>query len=106
MVFGDPCRFTVLVEFISCWVTSYKNGLFNIVKNGNSYPGDIRTSTLAVDISAIIDSDSPLVIFNELIVLCHYQSAHSDTPSLKPNQNSLKPARAAVKNHCIAKVKM
>ncbi|HGJ5875057.1 immunity 42 family protein [Arsenophonus apicola] len=61
MIFGDPHRFAIWVEYVPQWSDSYRNGLFCLIINGNMYPDNIRVSTLSVDLYEIIDNDCALV---------------------------------------------
>lgn len=61
MIFGNPYHFAIWTEIVPQWSESYKNGLFHLVINGNLYPDDIRTSTLASDLYEITDSDCALI---------------------------------------------
>ncbi|MCK6938345.1 immunity 42 family protein [Enterobacter roggenkampii] len=63
MIFGDPYRFAIWVEFIPEWNDTFMNGFFYIFINGEMYPDDIRTSTLSVDICDILDDKNPLISF-------------------------------------------
>ena len=49
MIFGDPYRFAIWIEYVPQWGDSIKNGFFYLFLNGSMYPNDIRTSTLFVD---------------------------------------------------------
>ncbi|WP_145570840.1 immunity 42 family protein [Yersinia bercovieri] len=60
MIFGDPYRFAIWVEYIPEWSDSYKNGFFYFFVNGNMYPDDVRTSTLYVDFHDVIDENNAL----------------------------------------------
>ena len=61
MIFGDPYRFAVWVEYIPQWSNdSFKNGFFGFFINGNRYPHDARTSTLFVDIDDVLDEHNAL----------------------------------------------
>lgn len=61
MIFGDPYRFAIWVEYIPQWSDSYKNGIFCFFVNGKMYPDDVRTSTLRVDLYDVIDKNNALV---------------------------------------------
>lgn len=61
MIFGDPYRFAIWVEYIPQWSDSHKNGIFCFFVNGSMYPDDVRTSTLCVDLYDVIDKNNALV---------------------------------------------
>lgn len=69
MIFGDPYRFAIWVEYVPQWGDSYKNGLLYFVINGVLHPGDVRTSTLLSDLNEIIDEKCALIAHpkNEMI---------------------------------------
>jgi len=61
MIFGDPYRFALWVEYIPQWSNdSFKNGFFGFFIDGNRYPHDARTSTLFVDIDDVLDEHNAL----------------------------------------------
>lgn len=93
MIFGDPYRFAIWVEYIPQWGDSYKNGFFYFFVNGNMYPNDIRTSTLDVDLNDIIYDKNALIAlpcndeifnastneaFNSLFKLAYPESTQED----------------------------
>lgn len=61
MIFGDPHRFAIWIEYIPQWSDAYKNGIFSLIINGNMYPDNINVSTLSADLYEIIDNDCSLV---------------------------------------------
>ncbi|WP_373203788.1 immunity 42 family protein [Citrobacter amalonaticus] len=61
MIFGDPYRFAIWIEYVPQWGDSIKNGFFYFFLNGSMYPNDIRTSTLFVDYDDVIDSENALI---------------------------------------------
>lgn len=61
MLFGDPYRFAIWIEHVPQWGDSIKNGFFYFFLNGNMYPNDIRTSTLFVDYTDVVDPENALV---------------------------------------------
>lgn len=65
MIFGDPYRFAIWVEYLPQWGEAFKNGLFNLMVNGNLYPNDIRTATLSTDLFEIIDNECALISLPE-----------------------------------------
>ncbi|WP_387467495.1 immunity 42 family protein [Photorhabdus tasmaniensis] len=65
MIFGDPYRFAILVEYIPYWSdSSFKNGLFHFYINGKMFPDELTTATLNVDVFSL-DNRNALVSFPE-----------------------------------------
>lgn len=65
MVFGDPYRFAILMEYIPEWSDStFRNGLFHFFIDGEMFPEIIATATLGVDVG-FLDAENSLVSFPE-----------------------------------------
>lgn len=99
MIFGDPQKFAIWVEYVPQWGDSYKNGLFYLIINSNMYPKNIRVATLSADLYEIIDNGCALITqpqnkhlfelssvdaFKSLLELAHPESSEADE---YPEQN-------------------
>jgi hypothetical protein len=60
MVFGDPNRFAILIEYVSEWSddSNYKNGLFHFCIDGKLFPNKARVATLSGDIFCLSDGNA------------------------------------------------
>jgi len=62
MLIGNPDKFAFLLEIVPEWsADSFANGLFFIFFNGVQYPSELRTTTINVDLYALLSEDSPFI---------------------------------------------
>ncbi|MCW2474018.1 MULTISPECIES: immunity 42 family protein [unclassified Symbiopectobacterium] len=58
MIFGDPNRFAILIEYIPEWGDGYKNGLFHFCVKGSIYPDKTKVATLGGDVFCLSDGNA------------------------------------------------
>ena len=62
MLIGNPDKFAFLIEVVPEWSTDrFANGLFYIYLNGVQYPNEVRTTTINVELYALLSEDSPFI---------------------------------------------
>lgn len=66
MIYGDPLKFAVMVEKLSCWTAggSYDNGLFHYIIDGVIVPDKAGVATISGEIFCL-SSENSLVSFPE-----------------------------------------
>ncbi|CNJ54327.1 hypothetical protein HB991_18600 [Yersinia mollaretii] len=60
MVFGDPNKFAILMDYVPLWSSEggYKNGLFHFIIDGKFFPNYASVATLSGDISCLSDDNA------------------------------------------------
>ncbi|EDJ9214638.1 hypothetical protein GFJ52_21240 [Salmonella enterica subsp. enterica serovar Bareilly] len=64
MIFGDPNKFAILIDYVPIWSSEggYKNGLFHFVINGKFFPDYASVATLSGDISCLSDDNALITV--------------------------------------------
>ena len=70
MIAGNPDKFAFLIEKVSDWSScGFTNGLMYLYINGRSYPEDVHTATVNMELNNLTEHNSPMVnpvVDNEL----------------------------------------
>lgn len=73
MIAGNPDKFAFLIEKVSDWSScGFTNGLMYLYINGRSYPEDVHTATLNMELNNLTEHNSPMVnpvVDNELFCM-------------------------------------
>ncbi len=64
MVFGDPNKFAILMDYVPIWSSEggYKNGLFHFIIDGKFFPDSANVATLSGDISCLSDDNALITV--------------------------------------------
>ncbi|WP_145557819.1 immunity 42 family protein [Yersinia aldovae] len=64
MIFGDPNKFAILMDYVPLWSSEggYKNGLFHFIVDGEFFPNYASVATLSGDISCLSDDNALITV--------------------------------------------